>query len=73
MRLENLVCGSRRLLVMLMAASFLLIITGSASLASAQTAAASQTDQELSVSDLLKLPEKLSAKALITARPESTK
>lgn len=43
----------------LMAAGFLLIIIGSAPLASAQTAAAAaQTDQELSVSDLLKLPGK---------------
>ena len=56
MNLKNLVCGPRRMLGILMAASFLLIIIGSASIASAQSS--SQTNQELTVSDLLKLPGK---------------
>jgi hypothetical protein len=59
MGLKNLVCGPRRMLGILVAVGFLLMITGSASLASAQTAAASQTEeQEMKVSDLLKLPGK---------------
>jgi hypothetical protein len=58
MGLKNLVCGPRRMLGILMAAVFLLVISGSASLASAQTAASQTEEQELKVSDLLKLPGK---------------
>lgn len=60
MHLKNFACGPRRMLSILTAASLLLIIIGSASVASAQTsAAASQTEQELTVSDLLELPGKI--------------
>lgn len=59
MHLKNLVYGLHRMSSILTAAGFLLLVIGGASVASAQTAAASQTEQELSVSDLLKLPGKI--------------
>lgn len=66
MHLKNLACGPRRMLSMLTAASFLLIIIGGASVAAAQTSAPSQTEQELTMSDLLKLPGKILGEGINT-------
>ncbi|HEY0003709.1 MAG TPA: hypothetical protein VGB17_02775 [Pyrinomonadaceae bacterium] len=59
MHLENFLHGSRRIKSILALAGFLLVIIASASLGLAQSPVAPQTDQELSVSDLLKLPGKV--------------
>ena len=66
MHLKNLARGPRRMLSILTAASFLLIIIGSASVASAQESAPAQTEQELSMSDLLKLPGKILGEGINT-------
>jgi hypothetical protein len=58
MDLKNHVYGPHRIMSALVVAGFLLLIIGSASVASAQNNAATQNEQELSVSDLLKLPGK---------------
>jgi hypothetical protein len=59
MLLKSLVCGPHRMKSILLAASLLLMIFGGAAVAQAQTAATSQTGQELKVSDLLNLPGRI--------------
>jgi hypothetical protein len=59
MDLKNLVYGPHRIMSALVVAGFLLLIIGSASVASAQNNAATQSNQEIPVSDLLKLPGKI--------------
>lgn len=55
---NNLVCGPHRMKSILLAASLLLMIFGGAAVAQAQNSA-SQTGQELKVSDLLNLPGRI--------------
>lgn len=59
MDLKNLVRGPHRIMSALLAAGFLFLLIGSTSVASAQDNAATQNDQEIPVSDLLKLPGKI--------------
>ena len=58
MKLTNYLCRGHRWRTILMAAGLLLILTCGASLAAAQKAAAPLTDQELTMTDLLKLEGK---------------
>lgn len=59
MTLKNYLHRSHRWRSVMLAAGFLLILIGGAPLAAAQIAAAPANDQELTVTDLLKLPGKI--------------
>lgn len=66
MNLKNYFGSNRGWRSLLIAAGFLLILIGGAPFASAQNAAAPQNDQELTVTDLLKMPGKIIGEGINT-------